>query len=426
MKAVLRLAVAPLVSLAIIMLGQGFFNTYVSMRLSIAGYTSGMIGFVNAAYFLGMMLGSLYIEHFIRRIGHIRAFAIFASINAAAIITQSLVLNITSWVFLRLAVGVCAAGLFVVIESWLLLLSTIRTRGKLLSLYMIAIYASQGAGQFILNLMPLESHVPFATSVLLSSLSVIPVCVMRSGVPQYTEDTSVTTIFQIIKTCPFGITGCFLAGMIISSFYSLGPVFARKTLPTVMQVSQIMGFTILGGLVLQWPLGHLSDIFDRVKILLLVSFILVGITFTLFFPLPYPYLLTLAILFGGFSFTLYPLSITFTSDHFHSSKMISITSALYAVYGFGSILGPLLSPLAMYFIRPSGLFLFDTILLVILILVGFANIKKERPKIEDDQQSEYIPLPRTTPLAFYLDPRQDDNDSDDGIEETIYKQHPKK
>ena len=152
-----------------------------------------------------------------------------------------------------------------------------------------------------------------------------------------------------------------------------------------------------------------------------LSFILVGITSALFFTLPYPYLLTLCILFGGFSFTLYPLSITFTSDHFHSSKMISITSALYAVYGFGSILGPLLSPILMYLIRPSGLFLFDTALLVILILVGFANSKKKRPAIEEDQQSEYIPLPRTTPLAFYLDPRQDEEGADDGIEETLYK-----
>jgi MFS family permease len=401
------------------MLGQGFFNTYVSIRLSIDGYSSGMIGIVNSCYFLGMMLGSLYIERFIRRIGHIRAFAIFASINAAAIITQSFILTIPTWMFFRFVVGVCAAGLFVVIESWLLLLSTIKTRGKLLSLYMVAIYAAQGAGQFILNLMPLDSHIPFATSVLLSSLSVIPVCVMRSGAPQHSEDASMMTIFHVAKKCPFGILGCLIAGMVLSAFYSLGPVFARKTLDSVMQVSSLMGYTILGGLVLQWPIGHLSDIFDRLKVLLAVAAILICITITLFFTLPYPYLIAVAILFGGFSFTLYPLSITFTSDHFHSSKIVSITCSLYVVYGLGSIIGPLLSPLVMNYTRPSGLFLYDAILVVLLVIVGLSNLSKKREKIEEDQQGEYIPLPRTTPLAFYLDPRQDDAE-DDAVEEFIF------
>ena len=211
MKPLLRLSIAPLVSLAIIMLGQGFFNTFVSYRLALAGYSTAMNGIVNAAYFLGMMLGSHYIERFIRRIGHIRAFALFASINAATLISLSFSFNIVFWIALRFCVGICAAGLFVVIESWLLLLSTTKTRGKLLSFYMISIYLSQGLGQFILNMMPLETYIPYAVAVLLSSLSVIPVCVMRSGAPQYSEDASVTTIFHVMREAPFGFVGCLIA-----------------------------------------------------------------------------------------------------------------------------------------------------------------------------------------------------------------------
>lgn len=332
------------------------------------------------------MLGSLYIEHFIRRIGHIRAFAIFASMNSAAIIAQSLVLDIPTWTCLRFAIGVCAAGLFVVIESWLLLLSTIQTRGKLLSLY--------GRHLRLTRSRPIHSQ-PHALG------KPRPLCHIRAPLlslchprlrdekrrPQYSEDTSVMTIFHIAKKCPFGVTGCLLAGMILSAFYSLGPVFAEKTLGSISQVSAFMGYTILGGLVLQWPLGHLSDIFDRLKMVLLVAMILVCITTALFFSLPYTYLIALSILFGGFSFTLYPLSITFTSDHFHSSKIVSVTSALYAVYGFGSIIGPLVSPLFMYMTRPSGLFLYDTLLTVCLIVFGFCNSLRKSRRLKSNNRA---------------------------------------
>ncbi|MCH9630908.1 MAG: putative MFS-type transporter YcaD [Chlamydiia bacterium] len=420
MKATYKQVIAPIASLALIMLGQGFFNTYVSVKLNAVGYSTSLNGLVNACYFLGIMIGGIYIEKFINNIGHIRAFAIFASMNAAIVTLQSLFISIWSWMLLRCLMGICAAGLFIVIESWLLLLSTTKTRGKLLSLYMVGLYLAQASGQFILNIVDISTQTPFMTSIFLSSISVIPVCVMRSGSPQVTEEASVTNIFHIFKICPFGVLGCFIAGMILSAFYSLGPVFARESSLSIMQVSQIMGITIFGGLALQWPIGHLSDIIDRLKVLLIVALILLGISLILFIntTMSYWLFLLLCLLFGGFSFTLYPLSITFTCDHFNSNNIISITCSLLIVYGTGSILGPLISPLLML-IKPSGLFLYVSILSLLLIFVGILKVRR-KAEISEEEQGEYIPLPRTTPLAYYLDPRQEEKD-DDALEEYLFQ-----
>lgn len=421
MGSTFRQVIAPIASLVLIMLGQGFFNTFVSVKLNMVGYSPSLNGLVNACYFAGMMVGGMYIEKFIGRIGHIRSFAFFAALNASSVCLMSLYVSLWNWIPLRFVFGVCAAGLFIVIESWLLLLSDTKTRGKLLSLYMVGLYFAQGLGQFILNCLDLASLTPFIISIFLSAVSVVPVCVMRSGSPQHTEDASVTTIFHIFKACPFGLLGCFMAGMILSSFYSLGPVFARQSSLTIWQVSQMMGLTIFGGLALQWPIGHLSDIIDRVKVLLIVAFVLVLIASTLFIYswMPYWLLIVLCVLFGGFSFTLYPLSITFTCDHFPSNNIISITSSLLIVYGTGSILGPLLSPIPMQLIRPSGLFLYVAILSAALIIVGLFKIRR-KAKISEQEQGEYIPLPRTTPLAYYLDPRQEEKD-DDALEEYLFQ-----
>lgn len=421
MNTTYKQALAPLFSLALIMLAQGYFNTFVSVYLAISGYSTFLNGLVNACYFAGMMVGGIYIEKLIHRIGHIRSFAIFAAINTAVVALQSLTLTLVTWIFLRFLYGICAAGLFISIESWLLLLSTHKSRGRLLSFYMVSLYAAQGLGQFIINFTDLSTSIPFLVSIFLSSISVIPVCVMRSGSPTFTEDPSVTNIFHIFKISPFGVLGCITGGLILSAFYSLGPVFGKNSGYSVLQISQIMGFTIFGGLILQWPIGHLSDIFNRLKVLICVASILVLVCFTLYFStnLNFWVFIGLCILFGGFSFTLYPLSITYTCDHFSSENIISITCSLLIVYGVGSVFGPILASVPMTLLDPSGLFLYASILSCLLICIGIWKITRAvKPK--EESQGEYIPLPRTTPLAYYLDPRQKDKD-DDALEEYIFQ-----
>ncbi|MCB1110474.1 MAG: MFS transporter [Chlamydiia bacterium] len=413
LRKVIRSVTPPLVSLVIVMLGNGFFTTFTSLRLSVADYPNWMIGLINAFYYAGIMLGSVYVERLIERIGHIRTFAIVASVNSVMIVFQGAVMGVVSWSVFRFLMGFCVSGFFIVIESWLLLSTGVKKRGRLLSLYMLTLYMAQGFGQFILNLSPVESLFPYVITVILSSLSVIPVCMMKSSGPLLLE-SSITNVFQILRKAPLGPIGCFVAGMILSSFYALAPIFGREIHLSVLQISQIMGFTILGGLVLQWPIGHLSDIFNRRKVIIGVCLALMALTYALYHSQHFHYylLLGLMILFGGISFTLYPLSITYTCDHFSDKKIVGITCALLVIYGVGCIVGPLVSPFFMSYFGPSGLFLYMSVLCAAFALVCFWRVFHAKSR-KDEEQSDYLPLPRATSLAFYIDPRSDLEDEDD-------------
>jgi MFS family permease len=412
MRKILRSVTPPLISLIIVMLGNGFFNTYASLRISIDGYDSWVVGILNAAYYTGVMLGSIYVERLIDRIGHIRTFAIFASINSATILLQSLWIGPLSWSIFRFLVGVCASGFFIVIESWLLLSTGVRMRGKVLSLYMLTLYMAQGSGQFILNIAPIQSIIPFAITIVLSSLSVLPVCMIKSSGPVMLE-SSITNIFQILKKAPLGPIGCFIGGMIMSSFYGLAPIFAKDINLSIMQISQVMGLTILGGLVLQWPIGHLSDIFSRRKVIIGVFIALMALTFVLFHSSAFHYyiLLILMVLFGGISFTVYPLSITYTCDYFSERDIVGITCALLVIYGVGCIVGPLVAPLFMSLLGPSALFLFISLISVLYIIFAMWRVFHARA-LPGEEQSDYLPLPRATSLAFLLDPREDSSEEE--------------
>ena len=423
MRKVIRSVLPPLISLVIVMLGNGFFNTFVSLRISIDGYASWVIGIVNSSYFAGVMLGSIYVEKLLDRVGHIRTFAMFASINSFIIIVQWLLLDPVSWVFLRFLTGVCAAGFFIVIESWLLLSTGVKSRGRLLSLYMLTLYMAQGGGQFILNCSALSSFLPFAITIALNSLSVIPVCMIKSSGPLMLE-SSITNLLHILYKAPLGPIGCFVAGLIMGSFYGLAPIFGKESGLTLFQISQVMGFTILGGLVLQWPIGHLSDIFNRRKVIIGICLTLMVLTATLFCSYYFPYyvLLALMIIFGGISFTLYPLSITYTCDYFSEKNIIGITCSLLIIYGIGCIIGPLVAPLFMTVLGAKGLFSYMSILCAAYAFLAMSW--RDPQPLKESEQSDYLPLPRATSLAFYLDPRSDVGDEEDEVEEYVHDRYP--
>lgn len=408
MRDVIKATMSPVLSLLIIMLGTSFFNTFVSVRLSMDGWGNIITGLVYASYYFGMMVGAFYMEKVIHFTGHIRAFSMFASITAASIILQGFTATPLGWMFFRFVTGAACAGLFIVIESWLLLLSSANTRGTVLSLYMISLYSAQSAGQFILSTVDLQSNSSFSIAVFFCAISIIPVCLMRASAPSLSESEYIN-IFYILKKVPIGFWGNLIAGMIISSFYALGPVFARETGFSVLQISTIMALTIFGGMALQWPIGLVSDLIERRKVIVLVVLILFALSIVLFIfnPMPFPLLLILLFFYGGFSFTLYPISITYCCDFFSSAGITAITCAALIIYGIGCILGPILSPILMQFTKPSGVFLFTSFLTLFyaLYILWKYNRTHRPPK---DLHENYQALPgNTSPKVADLDPRSE-------------------
>jgi len=420
MKKIVFNVIPPLISLLLVMLGNGFFTTFTSLRLS--GYGIWVVGIVNASFFAGIMLGSIYVEKLLDRIGHIRTFAIFASTNSFLIVIQSMVVTPLLWILFRFLSGICTSGFFIVIESWLLLSTGVKHRGRILSLYMLTLYMGLGLGQFILNISSLTSFLPFVVTIGLSSLSIIPICMIKSSGPLVLE-SSITNILQIIRKAPLGPIGCFIAGVIMASLYGLVPIFGKEIGLTVFQISQIMGFTILGGLLLQWPIGHLSDIFNRRKVLIGICFLLMVLTLIIFFFYSFSYyvLLALMILFGGVSFTFYPLSITYTCDYFSDKNLIGIACSLLVIYGIGSIVGPLFSPIFMTWFGSNAVFLYMSLFCCSYIFLAVWRVMHAKPSREE-KKSDYLPLPRATSLAFYLDPRNEfgDEGEDEEYEDDRY------
>ncbi|GLK44514.1 MULTISPECIES: MFS transporter [Novosphingobium] len=389
-----------LLAIFILMAGGGFMNTLVSVRLERAGSGTLAIGLVGTAYFAGLVAGSLRAPALLRRIGHIRAFAAFVAVLSASTLAYAIHRDVLLWGALRFADGLCLAGIYVCLESWLGERAEGAGRGSVLAGYMIALYGGQAIGQFTLNLGGGGSTLPLLAGSILISLAAVPVVLTRIAAPAPSEGASLR-FRELYVVSPLGIVGALLTGVMLGAFYAMGAVYARRSGLDLSATALFMSVVIMGGVALQWPLGRLSDRMDRRKV------IVMGFAGTLIASLAIALtsgtapLMAFGALFGGLSFALYPLCVAHTNDHLTSDQRIAASGGLVLLYSLGAAIGPSMAAIAMTFLGTSGLFLFVAACAGTALAFGLWRQARSEP-VPTHLQETYVVLPRTTPLSIEM------------------------
>ncbi|HEX2812741.1 MAG TPA: MFS transporter [Sphingopyxis sp.] len=399
-----------LIAIFVMMAGSGFLSTLIGLRLERAGSGTMVIGLVATAYFVGLVIGALRAGKVVRRVGHIRAFAAFVALLSASTLTYALVRHPVPWGALRLIDGVCVAGVFVCLESWLGDRAEAGTRGTILASYMIALYSGQAIGQLLLRSGGgVAPHVPFELASILISLAILPVCLTRSAAPAFAEAASLP-LRRLFAASPLGVAGAGVTGLLLGAFYGLAAIYARRLGLGLAETATFITVVIVGGVALQWPLGHLSDRYDRRRVLVSGFALTLGVSIALATEPTGALLLALGFAFGGLSFALYPLSVAHANDRLLPSERVTASGQLVLLYSAGAALGPIGAAAAMTRAGAGGLFLF--IALAAGAMLGFGLWRlAATDAVPGEAQQDFQILPRTTPTAALLDPAGDLDDS---------------
>ena len=395
--------IIPLLSIFIFTLGNGLFTTLVSMKLHINGASSFIIGLITSVYYIGIMCGSFRTERFIIMVGHIRAFATFASFLTIITLLQGVFHQNLLWLIFRFLVGIATAGVFVVVESWLLTLGTQKVRGQLLALYMVALYLGQSLGQLLINTTDINTILPFILISILSSFAVIILAMSKITQPSI-EEPSVLGFVKLYRASASGMIGSFGSGMILGSVYGLFPVFLLQYLSYKHNVGFCMFIIIFGGMVLQYPIGRLSDIVERRVVLCAINMSLVVLAALLIFGNFYGFyiLIALMFLFGGAAFTIYPVSINLTCDNLATQDIVSGVQGLLLAFSVGSALGPFI---ASFFIEMPGNFgLLLYFIIIGTLLTGYFLYRRSK-KEAVEQEGNFVAIPQTSPITAELQPQ---------------------
>lgn len=343
-------------------IATGGLYPVIALSLSSRGHSELTIGAVTTTWYFGAFLGAASYAIVVNKLGYRRAFMITALVAAVATWALSLSTVTLHWVLLRLLAGYALGGYYVVVDSWISSLGTDRTRGRLLAFYESVRIVAVAAGPILLTLGTLQSS--FLLAGLAFLVGAIPV--LLAPTPKIVmEPLSIQNVRQVFYQFPFSMLCIFVSGVIISSFYGLGAIFAEQAGLSREGIAIFVSAGLLAPALTQVPTGALADRFGQSRIVctwsflgaFLAAFLATNLTSDVFV------IVGLAALIIGLSHPLYPLGLSHAvSGAQHNAILNKTTSALLA-YNAGTALGPLFAGQSMELWGHGGLYIWISVCL---------------------------------------------------------------
>ena len=409
---VLKNSWALFTGLAFMMIAHGLQGTLLGVRATYENFNLIEIGAMMSGFYIGYLVGAQKLTNIVYKVGHIRVFAALASLASFVILLHALFVNPYTWLVSRFISGFCIVGIHIIVESRLNDRANNRTRGQLLSVYMVIIYTGMGVGMFLLSVTNPKAYEPFIIISLLMSLALIPILLTKRKAPTFRKIKAIT-ISKLYEISPYGTITSFLFGLAISSLFTLLAVYCASKNFSLFEISFTTFLFTFSGAISQWPIGYISDRFDRRKVIVVIA---IGASIAAFLLSQFTisigdlnaskllfYLLIFAYAF--LSMPIFSLCISHTNDLIEKDNIVSAGAGLNFLYGIGAICGPILCSGFMSFYGPEGFFIFILITHLITVVYGIHRIFMKKGIVSD---SSFVAIPRaTSPLALELSPEAD-------------------
>ena len=392
---------ALLFGMFLLMLGNGLQGTLLGVRGSIEGMSPQTMSWVMTGYFVGFLFGSQLTPNMIRRVGHVRVFAALGSLVSACLILYAAWTNPYFWFLLRIIVGFCFSGIYVVAESWLNDSSSNETRGQTLSAYLIVQMMGIVLAQAVLNFADPSGYMLFIIISVVVSLSFAPILLSVSPAPQF-QTSKRMTLSQLWSISPLGVVGQFFLGAIFAALFGMASVYGTERGLTVKDISLFVAAIYFGGMILQYPIGWVSDRMDRRVLIFIVCSIGTFFSFTANLSDSFIWLLMVAFIIGGVSNPLYSLYIAYTNDYLEHDDMASASGGLIFLTGIGAIFGPSIVGWLLDAYGAASYFWFiGTVMAIMGSYALYRMTQTSSTAVEDT--STYAPItPTSTPIAMEL------------------------
>jgi len=418
--------------IGIILLANGLQGNLMGVRSVIENFSSLSTGIIMSGYFVGYFVGSNLTPNLVSRVGHIRVFAAFASTASLSILIIATYVNPIVWTLGRFLTGLSLVSCYVVAESWLNDRANNRTRGKLLSVYMIINYFGLACGALLLNFDDPTGFKPFILVSILLSVALVPILLTKRPAPKF-KKIGTLNLVELYKISPLGTVSSFCTGAIYSALFAMFAVYATKVNFSLFEISLLLFSTTIAGAFFQGPVGYLSDKYNRRIIIILCNIFSAAFCLMLIFIsgdklfdlnalhlllninifqnfnlLTYAgtsklYFFIIITIYAGITLCIFSLNLAHTNDFVPKEKFVAAGGGLQFVFGLGAMGGPLFCSIVMDKLGPNGYFAYLLSFHIIISLFGIYRMA--RREVAENPDNTFTPLPRNiTPAGIQLDP----------------------
>ena len=404
-----------LIAAGILLGGNGLQGTLIALRGAQEGCSASVIGLMGTEYFAGLLLGCIAISRIMKSVGHVRAFSALAAMASSGTLLLILVIDPVMWSVIRFVTGFCFAGLFTVMESWLNSGAQNHDRARVLAIYRIVDIGSVTGAQFMIPVFGADGFAIFAIMSIMITLSLVPISLGDRSNPKPPEDVKLD-LARVWRISPLGSIGCIAVGVTNSAFRTMSPVYAEQIGMSVTDVVTFISVGIIGGALIQYPLGHLSDRWDRRKVLLMTTTLAMLSTLALAFLAGNAPLANFALVFvfGSFAMPLFSLSAAHANDRAGKDEFVLVNAALMLFYSIGAIVGPFAASAVMEQIGPHSLFAFMGCVYAIFVVITLYRMGV-REGVPESERGRFIALLRTSTIFARLARRKADETAEPAL-----------
>jgi len=391
----LLLTFIPLIlSVMLLQLSSGAVGPLDVLSGSALGFTSGQIGLLGSAHFLGFLIGCWWAPRLMGTVGHSRAFAAFTALGAIGLLGHTLSENAWGWMLLRVFSGLAIAGAYTVIEAWLQAKVTNETRGRAMGSYRIADSTGALAAQLMIAVLTPASYVSYNLLALLCCAGLLPLVLTRQPPPAIPAAPRLRPQLAW-QLSPLAASGVIVAGLTTAAFRMVGPLYGAELGLAPNQIAFFLAAFVLGGLLVQWPIGWLADRFDRRWVLIWLSAAAIaasGLTVALA-GFGIIAVFVGAFVFGATTFPIYSVAAAHAHDWASDDIRVELSAALIFFYAVGAMASPYIAAELIDRLGPPALFGFIAIGHAVLIVFSLVRMRRRAPS---DRRAPYVWVPRTS------------------------------
>ena len=394
--------VPPLISTALIMLGAGVLASLLPLRFSAMGLSPGVIGLIATAEALGFLVGCLQAHRIIAPVGLERAYGAFAGMKAVAISGLYFAESVPVLALFRFVIGLNAAGLAIIVESWLNALVPNEQRGRVLTIYVLVYGLFYGAGQLIGQNMNVSGPEFLFIASISTTLALVPMVGIDVRAPVLPHKIKLE-ILKALRTSPASVMACLLNGLILTGFFTVGPLFGVKIGFDQQHVVLLMACVSLGGLFLQWPIGYVSDKVDRLHALIGLGVGVLAVAAALVTVdrrTPFVLIGVLFAIFGGFAESLYAVGVAHANDRADKTDYVALSSTLLFIWALGAAIGPTTGTYAIQLISPSAFFGYVVALTIAFTVFALWRLYRRKLDHVVEEREEFLAYPQTSPEIY--------------------------
>jgi MFS family permease len=392
----------PLVSTALIMIGAGVLGSLLPLRFSALGLSPGIIGLIATAEAVGFLTGCLYVHRLIAPVGLERAYATFAGLKAVGILGLYFAVGPLPLALLRFMIGLNAAGLSVVVESWLNALVPNEQRGRVLTIYVLVYGLFFGTGQLLGRNLDVKSPEMLFIAGIATILALVPMVAIDVRAPVLPHRVKLD-IFKALRTSPASVLACLLNGLVLTAFTTVGPLFGERVGFDQYHIVVLMACVSLGGLFLQWPIGYFSDKIDRLYALIGLGagiLAVAAVLVTVQHNMPFLLIALLFGVFGGLGESLYAVGVAHANDRAASADYVALSSTLLFIWALGAAIGPTTGTLAIELVSPSAFFVYVMALTLAFTLFAVWRLMRRKSEAVVEEREQFLAYPQTSPQIY--------------------------